>query len=116
VVPSHCDHPAHLFYLLLPTPQDRQGLIAHLRALAIQAVFHYQPLHLSDFGRNFGGQPGDCPVTEDVSDRLLRLPVFYDLTPEDQERIIAGVSAYRTSLAGRHGGTTLSQQAGRRAA
>jgi dTDP-4-amino-4,6-dideoxygalactose transaminase len=52
------------------------------------AVFHYLPLHLCEYGKRWGGQPGDCPVTEAVSDRLLRLPLFYSLTDDQQTRVI----------------------------
>jgi dTDP-4-amino-4,6-dideoxygalactose transaminase len=95
IVPPHCEHPAHLFYLLLPTPDDRQRLIEHLRARGIYAVFHYLPLHLSDFGRRFSGRADDCPVTREVSDRLIRLPLFHDLSDADQGRVIEAVTAYR---------------------
>ena len=54
-------------------------------------VFHYLPLHLSRMGRSFGGEPGQCPVTEDVSERLVRLPFFNDLSEQDQDRVIATV-------------------------
>ncbi len=76
-----------MFYLLLPSLVHRQGFIEHLKARGVLSVFHYLPLHLSDMGREFGGQPGDCPVTEDISDRLLRLPFYNDLTEADQERV-----------------------------
>jgi dTDP-4-amino-4,6-dideoxygalactose transaminase len=56
-----------MFYMLLPTLELRQGLIAHLRQQGIESVFHYLPLHLSDMGQRFGGQLGDCPVTERLS-------------------------------------------------
>ncbi len=59
------------------------------------AVFHYLPLHLSDMGRSFGGRPGDCPVTEDVSDRLLRLPFYNTLSPIEQERVVDAIAAFR---------------------
>ena len=95
VVPPGADQAYHMYYMLLPSLNDRQGLIAHLRSLGILAVFHYVPLHLSDMGRQFGGRPGGCPVTEDVSDRLLRLPFFYALGDEDQTRVIAAVTEYR---------------------
>lgn len=94
VVPAHCEHPAHLFYLLLPSLDDRQALLAHLRAQQILAVFHYQPLHLSDMGRVLGGQPGQCPVTEDVADRLVRLPFYFGLSDADQARVIAAVRSF----------------------
>jgi dTDP-4-amino-4,6-dideoxygalactose transaminase len=60
----------------------------------VSAVFHYLPLHLSPMGRKHGGQPGDCPVTEDVSDRLVRLPFFTDMTEQEQERVIGAVLAF----------------------
>jgi dTDP-4-amino-4,6-dideoxygalactose transaminase len=91
VVPAHCEQPYHMFYLLLPSPEWRQALIAHLKARGILSVFHYQPLHLSQMGRRFGGRPGDCPVTEDVSDRLLRLPFYTALTEADQARVVEAV-------------------------
>jgi dTDP-4-amino-4,6-dideoxygalactose transaminase len=94
-VPAHCGHPAHLFYLLLPTLDDRQALLAHLKARGVHATFHYVPLHLSEMGAKFGGRPGLCPVTEAVSDRLIRLPLFYDLTDADADRVIAAVTAFR---------------------
>ncbi len=59
------------------------------------SVFHYLPLHLSDMGRGFGGQPGDCPVTEDVADRLLRLPFYNDLSHADQARVVDAVTEFR---------------------
>ena len=87
-VPPHCEHPAHIFYMLLPTLSDRQKLIARLKQHGIMAVFHYQPLHLSPMGLQYGYKQGDCPVTEDIADRLVRLPLFYDLTPDQQGRVI----------------------------
>jgi dTDP-4-amino-4,6-dideoxygalactose transaminase len=93
-VPSHCEQAYHMYYLLLPSLDARQAMIAHLRARGILAVFHYLPLHLSDMGRKFGGQPGDCPVTEDVSDRLLRLPFYNELTPADQSAVIDALKSF----------------------
>jgi dTDP-4-amino-4,6-dideoxygalactose transaminase len=90
-VPAHCEQPFHLFYLLLPSLAARQALIAHLRARGVAAVFHYLPLHLSEMGRRLGGSAGDCPVTEDVSDRLLRLPFYNDLNESDLNRVCDAV-------------------------
>lgn len=87
-IPSHCEHPYHMYYMLLPNLEIRQKLIQHLKGRGILAVFHYQPLHLSEMGRKFGGRPGDCPITEEVSDRLLRLPFYYALSPDEQDRVI----------------------------
>ena len=94
-VPSHCEQSFHMYYLVLPTLQKRQELIAHLNARDINSVFHYQPLHLSTMGHQFGGRPGDCPVTETISERLLRLPFFNDLTEADQARVAAAVNEFR---------------------
>ena len=90
-VPAHCEQPYHMFYLLLPSLAERQALIAHLKASGILAVFHYLPLHLSRMGRLFGGKEGDCPVTEGISDRLLRLPFFNDLSETDQARVVGEI-------------------------
>lgn len=94
-VPAYCEQAYHMFYLLLPSLDARQALIAHLKARSILAVFHYLPLHLSEMGRRWGGKKGDCPVTEDISDRLLRLPFYNSLTPDDQERVIAAVLEFK---------------------
>jgi dTDP-4-amino-4,6-dideoxygalactose transaminase len=94
IIPPECDQAYHMYYLLLPSLEARTALIAHLRARGIWAVFHYLPLHLSDMGREFGGQPGDCPVTEDLSDRLLRLPFFNSMTPDEQTRVIEAIREF----------------------
>lgn len=93
--PEHCAQPYHLFYMLLPSPEQRQALIAHLKTRGVHSVFHYLPLHLSDMGRSFGGQPGDCPVTENVSDRLLRLPFFNDLSETDLACVVGAIRDFR---------------------
>lgn len=94
-VPAHVEQAWHMFYLLLPNLETRQRFIQHLRERGVYAIFHYLPLHLSDMGLKFGGQPGDCPVTESVSDRLARLPFYNDLTPSDQELVIAAIHEFR---------------------
>jgi dTDP-4-amino-4,6-dideoxygalactose transaminase len=93
-VPEHCEQSFHMYYVLLPSLEARSRLIAHLRERGILAVFHYLPLHLSDMGRTFGGRDGQCPVTEDVSDRLLRLPFYTGLTESDQAEVIDAVLAF----------------------
>ena len=57
-------------------------------------MFHYLPLHLSEQGRRFGGESGQCPVTEDVADRLVRLPLHYHLSAADQDRVIEAVTSF----------------------
>jgi dTDP-4-amino-4,6-dideoxygalactose transaminase len=88
IVPADCEQSYHLFYLLMPDLKARTRLISHLKERGILSVFHYLPLHLSPIGERFGGKPGDCPVTEDISDRLVRLPFYNDLTREDQDKVI----------------------------
>ncbi|HYK90218.1 MAG TPA: dTDP-4-amino-4,6-dideoxygalactose transaminase [Acidobacteriota bacterium] len=91
VVPPHCEQSFHMFYLLMPSPQQRDVTIARLKSKGILSVFHYLPLHLSDMGRRLGGKPGDCPVTESVSERLLRLPFYSGLTEEEQGRVVSAL-------------------------
>jgi dTDP-4-amino-4,6-dideoxygalactose transaminase len=91
VVPAHDEQAYHLFYMLMPSSEARQALIKHLRALKILSVFHYQPLHLSDMGRQFGGRPGMCPVAEAVSERIIRLPFYNDLPQTKQEKVVEAI-------------------------
>ncbi len=88
VIPETCEQPYHMYYLLLPSLDTRQAFINSLRAQGIYSVFHYLPLHLSEMGMKFGGKPGDCPVTENISDRLVRLPFYNTLSEEDQQRVV----------------------------
>jgi dTDP-4-amino-4,6-dideoxygalactose transaminase len=94
IVPVHCEQPYHMFYLLMPSLEQRQALISHLKAHGILSVFHYLPLHLSKMGRQFGGYEGECPVTEDVSDRLLRLPFYNELSEADQASVVDAIREF----------------------
>jgi dTDP-4-amino-4,6-dideoxygalactose transaminase len=87
-VPAYCEQPYHMYYLLMPSLDVRTRFIETLKARDITSVFHYLPLHTSEMGRELGGRPGDCPVTESVSDRLVRLPFYNSLTPEHQAHVI----------------------------
>ncbi len=89
-----CEQAYHMFYMLLPSLERRQALIQHLRGLGILSVFHYLPLHLSEMGLRLGGKPGDCPVTESVSDRLIRLPFYNAITDEDIAQVIEAIRAF----------------------
>jgi dTDP-4-amino-4,6-dideoxygalactose transaminase len=95
IVPTECQPAWHMFYLLMPSPGARGAFISHLKGRGISAVFHYLPLHLSTFGSRYGGRPGDCPVTEDISDRLVRLPFFNSLDSALQDRVITAVLEFR---------------------
>ena len=93
-VPAECEQTYHMYYLLLPSLETRQALIRHLKQQGILSVFHYLPLHLSDMGRKYGGKAGDCPVTEDLSDRLLRLPFYNEPTESDQAVVVEALQAF----------------------
>jgi dTDP-4-amino-4,6-dideoxygalactose transaminase len=93
-VPEYCRQPYHMFYMIMPSCEDRRQLIAYLKSRGIQSVFHYIPLHLSDMGIRLGGQKGDCPVTEDISERLVRLPFYNELTQTQQETVVEAIIAF----------------------
>ena len=90
-VPAHCEQAYHMFYVLFPSLEKRQAAIAHLKERGILSVFHYLPLHLSPMGEKYGGKAGDCAVTERVSDQLLRLPFYTNMTEEEQTTVIDAV-------------------------
>jgi dTDP-4-amino-4,6-dideoxygalactose transaminase len=99
-VPGHCEQPWHMFYLLMPSLEARQRLIAHLKAQEILSVFHYLPLHLSEMGKRWGGKEGQCPVTENISDRVVRLPFYNELNEDDQARVVTAVQQFDVSSGG----------------
>jgi dTDP-4-amino-4,6-dideoxygalactose transaminase len=92
VVPPECEQSYHMFYLILPSLECRQALIAHLKEQGILSVFHYVPLHLSAMGEKFGAR--ECPVTEDLSSRLLRLPFYNDLTEGEQAQVVGTINDF----------------------
>jgi dTDP-4-amino-4,6-dideoxygalactose transaminase len=94
VVPAHCEQAYHMYYLVMPDSRDRDALLAHLKKQGVHAVFHYLPLHTSPMGRRFGGREGQCPVTEEVSQRLIRLPFYAGLAVDDQERVVDKVRCF----------------------
>ena len=93
-VPAHCEQTYHMFYMLFPNLEARTRAIAHLKERGIQAVFHYLPLHLSPMGEKYGGKAGDCPVTEQVSDQLIRLPFYTNMTEDEQKTVIAALKEF----------------------
>ncbi len=94
VVPEHVEQAFHMYYLLLPTGEHRNRFISFLEDRGINAVFHYVPLNLSPMGERLGARPGDCPVAEDISSRLVRLPFFTGLDEANQEIVIRTVREY----------------------
>ena len=93
-VPAHCDQPYHLFYLLLPSSKERKMFIKYLKGKGIMAIFHYLPLHLSAMGKLFGGKIGDCPITKTISERIVRLPFYYDLGVKEQAQIVKAIKKF----------------------
>ena len=87
-------HNGHIYYLLLESEDHRNRMIDHLRQAQVASVFHYLPLHKSPMGRRLGGDNADCPVTESVCGRLLRLPLFYGMDGAQQDQVIEAVYSY----------------------
>jgi dTDP-4-amino-4,6-dideoxygalactose transaminase len=87
-IPEYCRQPYHMFYMIMNSFEERQAFISYLKSKGILSVFHYLPLHTSQMGLRFGGKKGDCPVTEQVSDRIVRLPFYNELSLSEQQTII----------------------------
>ena len=86
-----CQHNAHMYYVLLPSLDERTRVIEQLKAQGIQTVFHYIPLHSAPAGRKYGRVHGELRVTDDITDRLLRLPLWLGLE-DRQTEVIRAVS------------------------
>ncbi len=95
IIPPECEQSYHMFYLIMPSFASRQALISHLTGLGILAVFHYLPLHLSPMGLRFGGRQGNCPITEKIAERLLRLPFYTGMTKSEQAQVIEAINTFR---------------------
>ncbi len=93
-VSSECQSNCHLFYIILEDEDTRNALMDHLKSKGILAVFHYLSLHLSPVGASMGYTEGQLPVTESMSGRLLRLPFYYDLKPEDQDEVVDAIKGF----------------------
>ncbi|CAN5523009.1 dTDP-4-amino-4,6-dideoxygalactose transaminase [soil metagenome] len=94
-VPPGCEQPSHLFYLIMPDLEARDRLIAHLADHGVQAVFHYVPLDSSPFGAQFRDGDPVCTIAQGISERLLRLPLYADLTPVTVEHIVDCIRTFR---------------------
>src|SRR5258708_5899804 len=95
VVPAHCEQSYHMYYLVMPSLETRQALISFLKSRGILSVFHYLPLHLSPMGLQMGGKRGACPVSEEKSERLIRLPFYNHLSPSAQDQVIAAIKQFQ---------------------
>jgi dTDP-4-amino-4,6-dideoxygalactose transaminase len=96
-VPADCEQAYHMYYMIFPTLKERTSFIDFLKTEDIHAVFHYLPLHLSDMGKKFGGTVGQCPITEDLSDRIVRLPFFNDMTDKEQAQVVNTIHKYKVA-------------------
>jgi len=94
IIPEDCESNYHIFYMLLADRRKRDTLISQLRTAGVHAVFHYVPLHTSPMGEKFGYKPGDLPISEDLSGRLIRLPIFYDLNHDEAKFICSRVKKF----------------------
>lgn len=97
-IPSECTNNAHMFYLLLNDLETRTAFISHLKTNGVTAPFHYIPLHSAPAGQTFGRFEGNMDVTNKVSDTLVRLPMFYDLSDEGIDFVIATASDFLRKL------------------
>jgi len=101
LIPPHCEQAYHMYYLLMPSLDSRTRLIEYLASHDIKAVFHYLPLHLSSFAehKQLGAwskeRKAECPVTTDVSDRLVRLPFYTVLSTKEHDRVLSVVKSFR---------------------
>jgi len=91
IIPEECETNYHMFYMLLSSEQGRNELLSRLKEKSIYATFHYIPLHTSPMGKRLGYKKGDLPVTERISGRILRLPMFYELKVKEQAYIVDNV-------------------------
>jgi dTDP-4-amino-4,6-dideoxygalactose transaminase len=98
VIPDDCEHNAHMFYVLFRDVEQRRQAIEFLEQQDVTAVFHYVPLHSSPAGLRLGRAHGDMTVTESTSDRLLRLPLYYDMTAADTQSVIDAMVAFVRSV------------------
>jgi dTDP-4-amino-4,6-dideoxygalactose transaminase len=100
-VPSECAHNAHMYYVLLSPGTDRQAVLQRMKDDGINAVFHYVPLHSSPGGLRYGRAAGSLERTDDLSERLIRLPLWIGMTPEDQAMVVDSLQRAIAEEAGR---------------
>lgn len=93
-IPSDCQSNYHMFYVLLPTRELRDRLMSYLRSQGVTAVFHYIPLHSSPMGSHLGTAHTPLPHTEQLSGRLLRLPFYYEIDPEDIDTVVRKIAEW----------------------
>jgi dTDP-4-amino-4,6-dideoxygalactose transaminase len=102
IVPPGCSHNGHLYYLLVPSLDDRAAVLSDLNERDVNAVFHYVPLHSSEAGRRYGRTAGDLRRTTELSERLLRLPLWTGMSEDEVDRVIDAVRAAITQRVPQH--------------
>ena len=97
-VPAYCDQAYHMFQLRFPDGANRDAFISHLKRQQVHAVFHYLPLHESEYSERMGWNHCDCPVTSHVSDTLVRLPFFHSMTESEQNKVIEATHSFECTV------------------
>ncbi len=100
VVPQDCDPNGHIYAVIMPSASARDAALTGLKARGVNATFHYVPLHSAPAGRHLGRAHGDLRFTDDLSARLLRLPLYADITQDDQEHVVASLEAVSREFRG----------------
>jgi dTDP-4-amino-4,6-dideoxygalactose transaminase len=98
-VPAGAEHPAHVFFVLMPSHEAQQGLLEHMRSRAVTGTFHYIPLDSSPAGKAFGRTPYPCVVTREVAYRMVRVPLYAGLSDADVDRVVETVRSYQPAAA-----------------
>jgi dTDP-4-amino-4,6-dideoxygalactose transaminase len=93
-VPEGASPSWHIYAIVLPSDWDRSRFLDHLKQNGVNATFHYQALNSSPMGQRLGGRVGQCPVAESMAERLVRLPIFNDMSDVDLETVIAAVTSF----------------------
>jgi len=93
-IPSQCDQPFHMYYLMMKSLESRTNFISHLKEMGVNATFHYQPLHSSEAGRKYGRSQGDLPNTQRAADCLVRLPLWAGMSELQVDRVIDAVRGF----------------------
>ena len=114
IVPVECEHNAHMYYILLPPEIDRQMVLSEMKCRGVSAIFHYVPLHRSPAGLRYCRTSGELPVTDSVSQRLIRLPLWMGISYEQQVRVVKTLAGaikddmFRRDITSRKGASVLS--------
>jgi len=98
IIPEECGHNGHIYYVLLAGEVNRQRVLEHLNEAGVNAIFHYVPLHSSPSGKRFGRAHSDLKNTEDLAERLIRLPIWIGLNSAQQERVVSEIKRAMTSF------------------